>query len=100
MTPEQKESILIMSNVHALQFEAWLTTLIQSTRPVQRFKQLSNQALASIRNFNAYLKNFDEQEFELSSQVSDSILNMVTLSKENREKVYKLIAKLNASQQV
>lgn len=77
---KNKNEQLIMLMIHLLQVEAWSETIMSDPSCLQKFKFLLKDVKNSSSLLNKYMQNWlDEDFYEISAEVSDSILKMIKL---------------------
>jgi hypothetical protein len=87
--------IIQMTIIHLLQSQAWLETMVGFKKPTQEFKMHSNRALTSIKHLLTFLKvKSGDEEYNISAEISDSILELARMNNEQRELIYDYIQKV------
>lgn len=97
---KDRSTVTVMVLIHLLQCKAWLNAMLEFKKPVQKFKQLSNLALSGVTNLLNFIEKAHPDEYELSAEISDSILKLVELSEENQQKVYDFIEALESEEKI
>lgn len=91
---------MTMNIIHSMQSKVWNIAFKQWYKPKPTLKEFMDKAEKAETDLLNYLKVDKEfsEEYELSAQVSDSILQIARLKHENMEKVQNLIQKLYEQQ--
>ena len=85
---------LAMILIHSLQVEAWCDSIVGGKHYKQEFKSRVNDLRKSSHLMNKYLQSFlEEDEYELSAQISDSLLKMTRLPSDKVEELTEIMTK-------